>query len=500
MIAIESKILQTHPVIAALAGSAGNRRKSLQTALALCALAFFLAPNVFATQREVGSGQAFGTIQSCMNAAASGDICNVHAGTYTENVSFQISSVTLQVNSGDTVILNGTIDMLSFSNSIVDGFQLTGFSVTSYGGIHASNTTGGIIRNNVVHDARGSGIYVRQSTNFQVYGNTVHDMAGPCCISDGDGIVIYSAGSSDGTFAHGVRVFNNEVYQNHQDAIEINGSYESIYNNFIHDNIYSDFASTHPDGIECNGSADGITECPHTLIYNNTVKNQNQNIYIDGLGSAAADNDIWIVNNVVYNDPVSSTGVSMATGTSSQVILNVGTTAYILNNTIGGTVAYFDICLGDCTGGNNASWAFTNVHIKNNIIMNSLYIGFWTYPSSSVVELDNNIYYNNATAMVHWGNSGNLTSIATLRSTTGMETNGQQANPLINAFPTPTLQAGSPAIAAGANLTSLGQMFLDSDKNGISRPSSGAWDVGAFSSGSGPARPNPPTNVKATAQ
>ncbi len=472
----------------------------LQSALAVCAFALLLAPSAFATQREVGTGQAFATIQSCMNAAASGDICNVHAGTYAENVSFQTSGVTLQVNQGDTVIVNGTIDILSNANSIVDGFQLTGFSVTSNGGIHASGTTGGIIRNNVVHDATGTGIYVRHSTNFQVYGNTVHDMAGPCCISDGDGIVIYSAGSTDNTYAHGVRVYNNEVYQNHQDGIEINGSYESIHDNYIHDNIYSNYASTHPDGIECNNSADGITECPHTLIYNNVVKNQNQNIYIDGLGNASADNDIWIFNNVVSNDPTSSTGVSMATGTSSQIILNVGTSGYILNNTIGGTVAYFDICLGDCTGGNNASWAFTNVHIKNNIITNSLYIGLWAYPSSSVVEMDNNIYFNNSTAMLHWGSSGNVNSIAAVRSTTGMEANGQQADPMINAFPTPTLQAGSPAIAAGANLTSLGQLFLNSDKNGTPRPSSGAWDTGAFSSGTVSSRPNPPTNVTATAR
>jgi hypothetical protein len=79
-----------------------------------------------------------------------------------------------------------------------------------------------------------------------------------------------------------------------------------------------------------------------------------------------------------------------------------------------------------------------------------------------------------------------------------METSGQQANPLINAFPTATLQAGSPAIAAGANLTSLRQTFLNSDKNGTARPSTGAWDVGAFSSGSAVTRPNPPTNVTAT--
>jgi hypothetical protein len=47
---------------------------------------------------------------------------------------------------------------------------------------------------------------------------------------------------------------------------------------------------------------------------------------------------------------------------------------------------------------------------------------------------------------------------------------------------------------------SLAQMFLDSDKSGTSRPSSGAWDIGAYSSGSAATRPNPPTNLKATAQ
>jgi parallel beta-helix repeat protein len=479
-------------------GAAKRCGKALRLALLVLTLGLVVSSSAFATQREVGSGQAFSTIQSCMNASGSGDICNVHAGTYAESVNFQGSGVTLQVNKGDTVVVHGTIDIGSQSNAIVDGFQITGFSVTANGGIHASSATGGIIRNNVVHDATGTGIYVRHSSNFQVYGNTVHDMAGPCCISDGDGIVIYSASSTDSTYAHGVQVYNNEVYQNHQDGIEISGSYESIHDNYIHDNIYSNYASVHPDGIECNNNVDGITECPHTLIYNNVVKNQNQNIYIDGLGSASADNDIWIFNNVVYNDATSTTGVSMSSGTSSQIILNVGTSGYILNNTIGGTVQYFDICLGDCTGGGNTSWAFNNVHIRNNIIMNSQYIGLWAFPSSSVVEMDNDIFFNNSTGNIHWGTSGNLSSISSIRSGTGMEANGQVANPMINALPTPTLQTGSPAIGAGANLTNLGQTLLDSDKNGTLRPSSGPWDVGAISSGSVLSRPNPPTNVTAT--
>ncbi len=473
--------------------------KTLRTSLAVCVFAFFLVPSLFATQREVGTGQTYATIQSCMNAAATSDICNVHAGTYAESVTFKTTGVTLQVNSGDTVILNGTIDILSYANSIVDGFQLTGFSVTSYGGIHAYNTTGGIIRNNVVHDATGTGIYVRLVTNFQIYGNTVYNMAGPCCITDGDGIVVYSTNSTDGTYAHGVQLYNNEVYQNHQDAVELIGQYMSVYGNYIHDNIYSDYASTHPDGIECNGMADGYTGCIHTLVYNNIVKNQNQNIYFDGLGTPAQNSDIWIFNNVVFNDPTSSTGVSMATGTSTQIILNTGTTAYILNNTIGGTVQYFDILLGDGSGANNAAQAFTNVTIENNIITNSLYIGLWTYPSTNVVAMDYNIYYNNATAPVYWGSS-DLTTMAAIRSTTGMEAHGQLANPLIGAFPTPTLQAGSPAIAAGANLTSLAQTFLNSDKNGTARPGSGAWDIGAISYGSSSTLPNPPTNLKAVAQ
>ncbi|MBZ5502710.1 MAG: right-handed parallel beta-helix repeat-containing protein, partial [Acidobacteriia bacterium] len=334
------------------------------------------------------------------------------------------------MNSGDTVTVSGIIDILSHSGAVVDGFHVTGYT-SSTGGIHAYNTTGGIIRNNVVNDATGAGIYVRLVTNFQIYGNTVYNMAGAGG-SNGDGIISYSTNSTDGTYAHGVQIYSNEVYQNHQDAVNINGSYMSIHDNYVHDNIYSDWASVHPDGIECNGLADGYTGCPHTLVYNNIVKNQNQNIYFDGLGTPAQNSDIWIFNNVVFNDATSSTGVSMATGTSSQINLQVGQTAYIFNNTVGGTVQYFDILLGDGSGGNNASLAFTDVHIKNNIITSSLYIGLWTYPSTNVAEMDYNIYYNNTTALVHWGASGSLTSMATVRSTTGMETNGQSANPLLN--------------------------------------------------------------------
>lgn len=47
------------------------------------------------------------------------------------------------------------------------------------------------------------------------------------------------------------------------------------------------------------------------------------------------------------------------------------------------------------------------------------------------------------------------------------------------------LLAGSPAIAAGKNLTSLGFAILNADINGNPRPTVGAWDMGAYNFGAG---------------
>ena len=40
--------------------------------------------------------------------------------------------------------------------------------------------------------------------------------------------------------------------------------------------------------------------------------------------------------------------------------------------------------------------------------------------------------------------------------------------------------AGSAVIGAGANLTNVGIPTLNADKNSVARPSTGAWDIGAY--------------------
>lgn len=462
--------------------------------IALFLSTFFTCAAAAGTNRQVGIGQTYATIQACLDAAVAGDTCNVHAGTYNENPTFKSSGVTLKANPGDQPTINGYIEIGTNANSTVDGFTIPSFSHSGSGAIHANNTTGVVIRNNTISNGTGAGIYTRLCTNSQIYGNTVHDLQGTSG-SDGDGMFIISSDSTDGTYPHGVQIYNNTVYQNHQDAIGINGNWMSVYGNIVHDNIYSNWQSVHPDGIECNGIADGNTGCIHTLVYGNTVYNQTQNIYFQGNGTAAQNEDIWIFNNVVFNTASSSTGVAMAGATTAQIILGVGQYAYIFNNTIGGPCQYFSILLGDGSGANNGAQAFTNVTIENNIITGALYYGVWTYPSSNVIAMDYNLYYGNAT-IVRWG-TASYTTLAGLQSATGMETHGQSSNPLLNAFPTPTLQSGSPAIGAGTNLTSLGVSQLDSDLTGASRPSSGAWDLGAYEYEASAGKPAPPTNLTA---
>lgn len=436
------------------------------------------------TLLQVGPGQTYTTIQACLTAATSGQICNVHAGTYA-GATFATVNTAVQANPGDTVTLTSQL-ISTKNNCTINGLTLTGMTLTNAGAIDVRGTTGCVITNNITHDLQGTGIYSRLNSNTLIQGNTVFNITGPCCISDGDGIVLYSSSSTDSTYAHGVRALNNEIYGSHQDGLEINGSWETVANNYIHDNIYSNYASVHPDGVECNGIDDGISECPHTLIYNNIIKNHNQNIYIDGLGTTAANTDIWVFNNILYSDPTSSTGVDMTVASASDAIFEQADRVHFLNNTTG-LIQFYGYLAGDGGGGGGTQ---TNFDVQNNIFTSSLMDGLRANPSSAIATLDYDDYFNNPTVISF--NSTNYSTVAAFHTATGFETHGIGTNPLLNPFPTPTLQSGSPAINTANNLTGLSgaPAALFADITGNPRPATGPWSMGAYNSTGGP--PPPP--------
>ena len=106
--------------------------------------------------------------------------------------------------------------------------------------------------------------------------------------------------------------------------------------------------------------------------------------------------------------------------------------------------------------------------------------------------------YNASGAM--WNYNGSYKSFAQWQAL-GFDTNGKSADPLLNSDY--TLQSSSPARSSGKNLYSVcngqpipGLGALCYDKAGSARPSSGAWDAGAYQySGGGIA---PPSHLVAT--
>jgi hypothetical protein len=119
--------------------------------------------------------------------------------------------------------------------------------------------------------------------------------------------------------------------------------------------------------------------------------------------------------------------------------------------------------------------------------------------ATTISALNHNVYMNGGSSP--WVFMGNfISSLSGWQAGSG-ETNAVYAATSTVNLPAGTLRAGSPAIGAGANLASMcsgqhipGLGALCSDANGNKRPTSGAWDAGAFSFNTVPA-PQPPTGL-----
>jgi len=112
--------------------------------------------------------------------------------------------------------------------------------------------------------------------------------------------------------------------------------------------------------------------------------------------------------------------------------------------------------------------------VRNNIFYNT--DGFYAPSGCTIAASDNNDFYLTTT----WTNNGSsFNSLSGWQTASGLDGNSIAASPLLN-LTSYLLGAGSPAIAMAANLTSLSISHLGTDKSGVSRPSSGPWDAGAY--------------------
>lgn len=308
------------------------------------------------------------------------------------------------------------------------------------------------VKNNTITGANFDvvGFYVGASSmaSLSIHNNALSDSNE--CVRVGDG----NGGSS--TSAGAVRIFANQF----QDCGK---NWDETADNFHHNCVH----------IYAGNSGSTLN---NPWLYNNVCKgnngvNENSFFYVEPTNGGSVPSPYFFNNVILSTGPV---------GTASYGTINVqGTNAVIVNNTVVGyttTQSRSNACV-------NFGTATTGVTWRNNTCQTFGTGILWT-GTSTFTAISNNNYFN----LASFGNNGSYVPLATWQSASGGDATPPSTltTPNVQTVTPYTPNSGSPLIGAGVNLTSLCGTItvLCTDINGVARPSSGAWDVGAAQSAS----------------
>jgi hypothetical protein len=347
------------------------------------------------------------------------------------------------------------------NNGDLLGQQVSSSFVAAMGGNY--NETGIEIRNltmlncyipnpgNASSGAGGSSISINSSgTNV-----SVHD----CLITNGgfSGISFQFGSSAGAGGSDNFRIYNNSVVGCNWDIVCSIGS-DALFASSVY--VYSNYCGGNwiwdtgaPDTFHHNGimvfvGPPGTSTITNIYIFNNKIGpdlskagNDTAWIFVDWNGTATCFQNCWVYNNVLYSTNGYAPQDAFITGGAVHM--------YYYNNSI------YAASSGGGMGGANTG---QTSYYSNNIVQGtSTAIGD---NGGAVGISDYNDFYN-AGGSTAGGNSH------------GMTTNPKFNNPAAGDL---TLQSGSPCIGAGANISSC----FTYDITGKNRPSSGAWDIGAY--------------------
>lgn len=328
-------------------------------------------------------------------------------------------------------------------------------------------------------------------SNITVQSNTIHDSQN--CIE-------YSGSSSDA----GILFSKNTIFHCNwgiggyggSNGLTIDGNDISSATNWDTgaDSFHHNGIMLFPQSVDMN----------HVVISNNYIHDINgtetAHIFLDPNSSGNLPG-VLIYNNVT---------VTTVLGGPTNCFIEPGAgvaPAYVYNNTMSGASA--------CGTGVSPGGA----------INNNVFVGMYNavgIPSNGITS-DYNDFYGITGGTLSFTNASNGINAPTLAawvSSTGNDSEPCQGmcdqhsingNPSLTA--TFTLSSGSPAIGAGKNLTSLGISGLDvgapqffgvnyaCGTGCVPRPSTGAWDIGAYPGGSSAGNPPaPPSGLAAVVQ
>jgi hypothetical protein len=424
-----------------------------------------------------------GTITSTISPSTNGTASSPITILFEANALSTVSSSSGAINlAGRSYIVvdggsNGTIQPTSNNSSAVGIYALGGSNNLEVKNLTIANL---YVHSSMSDNSGGSSYAFWYAGSYnKFHDNVIHDAM---------------AGFKEEAASSYNQIYNNQIY-NVNWGLFASGSgsansivYDQVYNNEIHDFANWDTTNDtfHHDGIffSGNGSTSAVN---NNQIYNNylygTLSNCSSNcatayIYMNNDSNDSLYNNLLVApaGQFVYEGLITMGAGSQGPGVNDA----------IYNNTFvgGGSTA------GNCLYTDSE----TGFIVKNNIFMNCTGSGSEVWLNSATLAaggLDNNVY-----GSLNWRiNSSYYSSLASWQSATGQDANAQATTGSLNLDGNYVPTSNSIAVGAGANLTNVGITALDSDKAGVARPATGAWDAGAYQAGSGP--PNPPTGLSA---
>ena len=356
-----------------------------------------------------------------------------------------------------------------------------------------------IVGNGNMNNSHGITSELQASNNWgEIHHCTIHD-------NYEDQLHLIMSPLLEATQYGSLKIHHNDIYDLHDDGIEMSLGGVDIYNNTIHSRGV--YRTGHADGIQCyNSFYRFYNNYFYDIIREDDIAG-NAAIFVDPFVSPILNpNHIQVFNNLVVETRVQPIG-GYYRGLSikfSESAITGASDILIANNTVVGT-PFYGVML---TFGNFGSSNVSNVVIVNNLFKDACRSGvgsavmafnkgdgtitYGSYGSTANVIVDYNIVYASSeifkTDIAYWET---IDHYANFRQDSGCQDHdaGSPINPALKS--NYTLQSDSPAKDRGVNLSS----FFNTDKNGVYRPYGSGWDVGAFEYFD-LAAPAPPKNVR----
>lgn len=398
--------------------------------------------NIFVPATVTGINSVYSTTTATDSLGRDMATIGVRAGMRATNLTTGASSSEgIAAVSGSTFSNTSYVPWVTFNEG--DSWKVMETNPSSLGFALNLNGTSDVSLhdNEIEYCSSGVSVASYDDSNIEIYNNSIRYCA----------MGVYAGTASSGYGLDNISIHDNIISDNevfgYNDGIKFTGqglannniTQVHIYNNKIGPNIGTATSLIMADHANYTDAVHG------PLIYNNLLLlgNENPANALQLGGYSASETSACAYQ--LYNNTL----ISLYTGSDLGIDFRYGATGNIFKNNI---IAY-----PNTTG--------------------SIYV-LSIHENATMAESDNNIFY------VPNGTLTFFDSVAQTFSTWKsnhplFDANSLAINPSLSVLYKPD-SVSDPTVGAGANLTNLGITTLNSDKDGIARPASGAWDIGAY--------------------